>query len=146
MPESREAAARQRQEAETASVTAEGSETVVGADEAELNACPMTPEAFGPRTPSPPRDDTVPEAEADVQPPEPELPSSPQEDDKMEVDSEEVPPDDDMSEPDCDNLYKSDDSDSDDESSDEFRIGHYMDQLLSDGYIPEGRCRQRTRR
>ena len=76
MPERREAAARQRQEAETASVTAEGSEIVVGADEAELNACPMTTEAFGPGTPSPARDDTAPEAEADTQLPEPELPNN----------------------------------------------------------------------
>ena len=139
MPERREAAARQRQEAETASVTAEGSETVVGADEAELNVCPMMSEAFSPRTPSPARDDTVSEAEADTQLPEPELPNNPQEDDKMEVESDKVPPDDEMSEPESedpgwnifnfDDLHESDDSDSDYELSDQFRMGHYMDQL-----------------
>ena len=161
MPERRAAAASQRQEAETASVTAEGSETVVGTDEAELNTVPMTPEAHGPRTPSPAREDTAPEAESDAQSPQPvsyeeilygtstELPNNPQDDDKMEVDSNDVPPlsDDEMTEPetggqgrgifDCDDLYKSDDSDSEDELADQFRMGHYMDQLLSDDHIPE---------
>ena len=53
MPERREAKARRVQEAETASTTAAGSETVVGAE--EVTACPMTPEAYGPRTPCPDR-------------------------------------------------------------------------------------------
>ena len=53
MPERREAEARRRQEAETASTTAEGSETIMGAG--EVPECPMTPGAYGPRTPSPDR-------------------------------------------------------------------------------------------
>ena len=39
---------------------------------------------------------------------------------------------------DRDDFYASDDSDdSDDELSDQFRMGHYMDHLLSDSYIPD---------
>ena len=144
----REAAERNRQEAETASTTAEGSETVIGTDEVEMNSVPMTPRAFGPRTPSPVRDDTVPEAGADTQMPEPELPKTPKkEDDEMEVDSEKMPvleetsgsesvdPERDIF--DRDDLYASDDSDSEDELSDQFRMGHCMDQLLSDDYVPD---------
>ena len=67
----------------------------------------------------------------------------------MEVDYNDGPPlsDDEMTETesggqgrgifDCDDLYKSDDSDSEDELADQFRMGHYMEQLLSDDYIPE---------
>ena len=57
----------------------------------------------------------------------------------MEVDYNDVPPlsDDEMTEPesggqgrgifDCDDFYKSDDSDSENELADQFRMGHHME-------------------
>ena len=152
----REAAERDRQEAETASTTAEGSETVIGTDDVEMDSVPMTPTAHGPKTPSPAHDDTVPEAGDDTQMPEPELPKTPKkEDDEMEVDSEKMPysfsvyhdrgkessssesadPERDIF--DRDDLYASDDSDSDGDLADQFRMGHCVDQLLSDDYVPD---------
>ena len=148
MPERRAAQARRVQEAGTASTTAICGDTIVGAD--DVTACPMTPEAHGPRTPFPNRG-VVHGAEAgsDVQlgrPPSPkeEAPLD------MEIEYEQVSIDDDTSgsqsaekesEPDPerdifdrDDLYASDDSDedTDDELADQVRMGYHMDTLLSD--------------
>ena len=84
------------------------------------------------------------------------MPKTPKKEDDMEVEYEKVPTDDDTSGSqsaevnlelvsernifDRDDLYESDDSDqdsSDDELADQFRMGHHMDTLLSDDYIPD---------